>query len=266
MKKEYTVSEAARAADMTCETLRHYDRIGLVRPGRKDPHTRYRYYTEQDVVRLRTVRALQDMDLPLKRIREVLQLDDPAQIAAFFTQAERMADEKIAGLERSRERIRRARAEYERKLPDGPRAQGAFVRSIGPRVILLSATQEAPALDTLWNYLSRFYAQLPPPLRERFAFEDRAGVYAGAEGERMFAICVKHAHAPGLRTLPGGEYLCAGCTEETRADTVRGLMREARERAGADPAFSVALVTVTGILQWRYEAQVYLGPQAEGDA
>ena len=119
MKKEYSVSEAARAARMTGETLRHYDRIGLVCPSRRDPDTQYRYYTEEDIVRLCTVHALQQMDLPLAKIKEVLAYDDPAQIAAFFTQAERMADEKIAALESSRERIRRARAEYEGKQGGG---------------------------------------------------------------------------------------------------------------------------------------------------
>ena len=99
MKKEYSVSEAARVAHMTSETLRHYDRIGLVRPSRRDENTQYRYYTEEDIVRLCTVHTLQQMDLPLAKIKEVLAYDDPAQIAAFFTQAEHMADEKIAALE-----------------------------------------------------------------------------------------------------------------------------------------------------------------------
>lgn len=161
MKKEYSVSEAARAARMTGETLRHYDRIGLVCPSRRDPDTQYRYYTEEDIVRLCTVHALQQMDLPLAKIKEVLAYDDPAQIAAVFTQAERMADEKIAALESSRERIRRARAEYEGKQGGGKDAQGAFVRSLPSRVILLSGSPEGLAVDTLWNYLSRFYAQLP---------------------------------------------------------------------------------------------------------
>ena len=68
MKKEYSVSEAARAARMTGETLRHYDRIGLVCPSRRDPDTQYRYYTEEDIVRLCTVHALQQMDLPLAEV------------------------------------------------------------------------------------------------------------------------------------------------------------------------------------------------------
>lgn len=65
MKNFFSVGEAAKIVGTTSETLRHYDRIGLVQPSKKDEWTKHRYYTEQDIVRLNTVRALQLMDLPL---------------------------------------------------------------------------------------------------------------------------------------------------------------------------------------------------------
>ena len=64
MKHYFSIGEAAKAVQTTTETLRHYDRIGLVKPSKKDEWTNYRYYTEQDLVRLNTVRALQLMELP----------------------------------------------------------------------------------------------------------------------------------------------------------------------------------------------------------
>ena len=97
MKKEYSVSEAARVAHMTSETLRHYDRIGLVRPSRRDENTQYRYYTEEDIVRLCTVHTLQQMDLPLKKIHyamaqnhfvKVVTDDGECRAAANFAQVQ----------------------------------------------------------------------------------------------------------------------------------------------------------------------------------
>ena len=66
MEKFFSVSQTAEMVGMTAETLRHYDRIGLVRPNKTDEWTGYRYYTEQEVVMLRIVRALRCMDLPLE--------------------------------------------------------------------------------------------------------------------------------------------------------------------------------------------------------
>ena len=95
MANYFSIGEAAKAAHSTTETLRHYDRIGLVKPSRKDEWTTYRYYTEQDIVRLNTVRALQLMDLPLREIGKVLEYDDLGKIVDFLAQAEKKADEKI---------------------------------------------------------------------------------------------------------------------------------------------------------------------------
>lgn len=101
---------------MTSETLRHYDRIGLVKPSKRDEWTSYRYYTRQDIVMLNTVRALQQMDLPLQKIKAVLEVDDLQEIIEFLTAAERKADEKIDSLKHSKAKIQTARQSYEEKL------------------------------------------------------------------------------------------------------------------------------------------------------
>ena len=116
MKKYFSVGEAARAVHTTSETLRHYDRIGLVKPSRKDEWTNYRYYTEQDIVRLNTVRALQMMDLSLQEIKKVLDYDDLEKIVSFLARAEQKADEKIAALQYSKSKIQAAKADYEQNI------------------------------------------------------------------------------------------------------------------------------------------------------
>ena len=87
MKKFYSVGEAAKLVGMTAEALRHYDRIGLVSPHKTDEWTKYRYYTEEEIVRLNTVRALRCMDLPLEEIKKVLEFNDFNHIVAFLEQA-----------------------------------------------------------------------------------------------------------------------------------------------------------------------------------
>lgn len=259
MANYFSIGEAAKAAHTTTETLRHYDRIGLVKPSRKDEWTNYRYYTEQDIVRLNTVRALQLMDLPLREIGKVLEYDDLGKIVDFLAQAEKKADEKIAALEYSKSKIRLAKADYESKLRARKNPAGTFIREMPERVILLSDSLEAPTVDNLWNYLSHFYEKLSPPLREQFSFEDLAGIYTENGTSRLFALCVRHGETDGLKRLPEGKYLCAGCTEADRESTLEELMDKARTEYGASPLFTVQLIVVSGILQWTYEAQVFIG-------
>lgn len=258
MKKYFSVGEAAKAVHTTSETLRHYDRIGLVKPSKKDEWTNYRYYTEQDIVRLNTVRALQLMDLSLQEIKKVLEYDDLEKIIDFLVQAEKKADEKIAALQYSKSKIELAKADYERKLQGQQKFNGTFLKDYPERVILLSDTLEMPTLDNLWNYLSHFYDKVTPALKEQFSFEDLAGIYTENGIARLFAVCINYVDIDGLKVLPKGKYLCANCTEENREQMLCELIRIAQTKYGVEPKFTVQLVIVSGILQWTYEVQVYV--------
>ncbi|HIQ57962.1 MAG TPA: MerR family transcriptional regulator [Candidatus Merdivicinus intestinavium] len=259
MKKYFSVGEAAKAVHTTSETLRHYDRIGLVKPGKKDEWTGYRYYTEQDIVRLNTVRALQLMDLPLREIKKVLEYDDLEKIVDFLAQTEKKADEKIAALQYSKLKIQAAKADYERKLQMRQNLSGTFVKDFPERVILLSDTLETPTLDNLWNYLEHFYEKVTPARKDLFSFEDMAGIYTENGVSRLFAVCTRYAEIEGLKVLPKGKYLCANCTEENREQTMQALIRRARAEYGAEPAFTVQIIVISGILHWNYEVQIYAG-------
>lgn len=177
----------------------------------------------------------------------------------YLARAERKAEEKISALQYSRSKIRLAWADYEKKL-HGQREGGAlFVETLPERVILLSDTLEAPTLENLWNYLSHFYGKLDPAQREQYDFEDRAGIYVEEGVSRLFAVCIRYGDSGGLRTLPAGRYLCADCTEENRQAVLEQLMRTARETYRAEPRFAVQMIVISGILQWNYQVQVYLG-------
>ena len=258
MEKYFSVGEAAKAAHTTSETLRHYDRIGLVKPSKKDEWTNYRYYTEQDIVRLNTVRTLQVMDLPLKEIKKVLEYDELEKIIDFLEQTEKKADEKMAALQYSKSKIALAKADYERKLKARDHLTGTVLKEIPERVILLSDTLEVPTLDNLWNYLSHFYDKVTPELKDEFYFEDMAGIYSEEGLTRLFAVCVRYVDIDGLKVLPAGKYLCASCTEDSREQTVRELVHMAQTQYGAEPSFTVQLIVVSGILNWNYEAQVFV--------
>lgn len=261
MKKYFSVGEAAKAVHTTSETLRHYDRIGLVKPSKKDEWTNYRYYTQQDIVRLNTVRALQLMDLPLQEIKKVLEYDDLEKIVDFLAQAEKKADEKMAALQYSKSKIQLAKADYEKKLQAQQKQQkldGTFLKEYPERVILLSDTLEEPTLDNLWNYLGHFYEKVPPALKEQFYFEDLAGIYTENGITRLFAVCVQYVDMDGLKVLPKGRYLCANCTEENRKQTLEELVHIVQTKYGVEPTFTVQLIVVSGILHWNYEVQVYI--------
>jgi DNA-binding transcriptional MerR regulator len=70
----YTVSRLARLAGVSVRTLHHYDQVGLLRPSGRS-RAGYRLYGEGDLVRLQQVLFYRELEVPLERIREIL--DDP---------------------------------------------------------------------------------------------------------------------------------------------------------------------------------------------
>lgn len=259
IKNYFSIGAAAKAVNITSETLRHYDRIGLIKPSKKDEWTNYRYYTEQDIVRINTIRALQQMDLPLQKIKEVLEYDDLEKIIEFLTTAEKLADEKLASLLNSKAKIQLAKSDYKNKLREQHHADGIYIKHFPKRVIMLSDTLETPTLDNLWSYLSHFYDKIDPSQKALFAFEDLAGIYTENGCSRLFALCIRYADIDGLKILPEGNYLCANCTEENRTCKLNELLQTANNKYHTTPDFTIQQIVVSGILQWNYQVQVYMG-------
>lgn len=256
MKNYFSISRTAKIVGMTTETLRHYDRIDLVKPCKTDEWTGYRYYSQQEIVRLNTIRALRCMDLTLSEIKDILAYDDFNKIIDTLKQAEKSADEKIAELGYAKTKIQRARAFYESKLSGGQQSENIFVRREPQRVILLSDTLETPTLDNLWNYHRHFYDQISDNLKSKFSFEDLAGIYEQNGQSRLFAICTRFTKINGIKILPQGNYLCADCTEENRGQVIKKLFEKAEKEYGVTPGFTIELIVLSGILQWNYQAQI----------
>ena len=72
MENYLNITQLAGLRNATTETLRHYDRIGLLKPAYVDPDTGYRYYSTEQVEIFDTIMDLRDMGLPLKEIQEFM--------------------------------------------------------------------------------------------------------------------------------------------------------------------------------------------------
>jgi MerR family transcriptional regulator, thiopeptide resistance regulator len=69
--KTYSISQIARACGLSRSTLLYYDRLGLLRASGRTG-SRYRYYTDKDLERLKRIGHFREAGLSLKEIRSVL--------------------------------------------------------------------------------------------------------------------------------------------------------------------------------------------------
>lgn len=87
----FVISVAAELADMHPQTLRQYDRLGLVSPSRAPGKSRR--YSQRDVDMLREVQRLSQEGVSLEGIRRILQLEN--QVAALQQRVVELTEELV---------------------------------------------------------------------------------------------------------------------------------------------------------------------------
>jgi MerR family transcriptional regulator/heat shock protein HspR len=75
----HSIARAATAADLHPQTLREYERRGLLRPARTSGGKRL--YTDADIQRARQIRALTDGGVDTGAARRVLRLEELLRLA-----------------------------------------------------------------------------------------------------------------------------------------------------------------------------------------
>src|SRR5712691_730896 len=109
----YVISVAAQLAGMHPQTLRSYDRLGLVSPGRSAG--RGRRYSHRDVLLLREVQRLSQAEgVNLEGIRRILALGE--EVVALQTQVLELQRELRIFREEADRRVAEAHASHRRDL------------------------------------------------------------------------------------------------------------------------------------------------------
>lgn len=132
------IGELSRATGTPVETIRYYEREGLVAaPARSEGN--YRDYRDDDVERLAFIRHCRALDMALPEIRELLRRRDDPDPEADCGDVNALLDAHIGHVA---ERIRELRA-LERQLK-ALRARCTVPRATGDCGILQALAQEPP--------------------------------------------------------------------------------------------------------------------------
>ncbi|WP_047871585.1 MerR family transcriptional regulator [Nocardiopsis sp. RV163] len=73
MRDYYTPGQVAQRFDLTLDTLRYYEKAGLLRRVERSP-SGHRRYRADDVELLDMIRCLRETDMPIVRLREFAEL------------------------------------------------------------------------------------------------------------------------------------------------------------------------------------------------
>jgi len=114
----YIISVAAELAGVHAQTLRIYERKGLIEPARTQGGSRR--YSERDITLLRRIQELTNEGVSLAGVRKVLELEDElararARIDELRRALDRAGEELIQAVEQVRREHRRELVPVERR-------------------------------------------------------------------------------------------------------------------------------------------------------
>jgi predicted transcriptional regulator YdeE/DNA-binding transcriptional MerR regulator len=119
------IGDFSKVAQISVKALRHYGRLGLLKPAWVDRFTGYRYYTLDQLPRLNRILALKDLGFSLEQIGELLREDLPI--------------DELRGM------MRLKRAELERHI----RAEHARMARIEARLTQIEREGAMPAYEVV---------------------------------------------------------------------------------------------------------------------
>lgn len=143
--KTYSIQEVARLLQIPKDTLRYYDRKGIVSPSRKE--NRYRRYSRNDLIDLMNIQILQVADFTLEEIKGRFDFHrtghiDPAdceELASFLdakhTETRKRIEhlERISGLlQQSAYTLRNLNPESDHRLAETVRSIYQHIRGMEP--------------------------------------------------------------------------------------------------------------------------------------
>ncbi|OAB41940.1 MerR family transcriptional regulator [Paenibacillus glacialis] len=266
MKTYYSIGETAKLASTTIETLRHYDRISLLKPAKVDSHSGYRYYSDKELVYLNVINFCKQKNMPLNIIKDVFTNDSFEYIIDFLKLTEDKIDEEIKQLHKTKLQLLSLREQYEsQKLlsPEQLSDNSFSSKQIEQRVIVKIHSLQQPSIENFNQMQEIVYHQIGDSMRNQFVFDQSANIITTFEPtgsqSAFFSVCEKYpALADGISILPKGEYLYGFCSEEQRNVAIENMIKHARNEYGIEIPFIIQSIIFTGMFQWVYEIQALL--------
>lgn len=210
VRKYYQIHDFAELAGVTVKALHHYDRLGLLQPGRNEAG--YRMYTQRDLERLEQIVALKFLGLPLKQIKAVLDRAELELPDALRMQRQAIEDKQQL-LCRALQAIRAAEA----SLQPGEPANPSILKKIIEVIDMQDGIKEMKKYysDAAWELRKQFYEQGPSPEWQELYLdviamlgEDPASDKSRQISERWLALSLRaHAGDPSMQTHSGTAWM-----------------------------------------------------------
>lgn len=219
--KKMTIGQMAKLNHISEQTLRLYDREGLLSPLYRDGKNGYRYYDIRQSAQLDTIQYMKALGMPLKEIKTHMKKWDMGRVKQLLRENRDAIDERIRELNLQKRAIERALDSYERYESAPP--DGAIVLEYIPkRQMYVTSTSV-----NFYDYDIAEYEKILRNLKEDMAAHDISPFYFANAGTilRRENFMKRHLYSTEvfvfvdreyveedlITVIPASPYLCIYC-------------------------------------------------------
>lgn len=209
-----SITELAKLRQVTSETLRYYDRIGLITPDYVDPQTRYRYYSIRQYEKLGTIKELRQLGMSIHDITDYFSGRNLRKSHQLLLHQLELLEEEIRKQQLLSEILRR-KLHFLSEITPPPPVDKVFCRSFPQRYMITFGEPAGGSREHAFAFtrLERYLDEVAPILAS-----DRIGVYADwhllePSDDYIPAVPMIFVERDAIesehkRTIPPGDYLC----------------------------------------------------------
>ena len=238
--QKLSIGQMAELNHVSEQTLRLYDKEGLLVPRCVDPVTGYRYYHIIQSAKLDLIQNMKIYGMTLRQIRSFLDSNDPSALRALLTEQAASIEERIRQLRRSQSAITRTLDNY-RRYEAMPRNGEIFLEYIPERRIFRYSCnvnyfdQDESGYEYMLRQMKTNLVANNMPL----SYFTNIGTIIRREhlvpdalfSNEVFLFVDEDDSSQAMETLPAASYLCL-CSDEfsMEASNVRRLLEYVQTR------------------------------------
>ena len=209
-----SITELAKLRQVTSETLRYYDRIGLITPDYVDPQTRYRYYSIRQYEKLGTIKELRQLGMSIHDITDYFSGRNLRKSHQLLLHQLELLEEEIRKQQLLSEILRR-KLHFLSEITPPPPVDKVFCRAFPQRYMITFGEPAGGSREHAFAFtrLERYLDEVAPLLASH-----RIGVYADwhllePSDDYIPAVPMIFVERDAIesehkRTIPPGDYLC----------------------------------------------------------
>jgi DNA-binding transcriptional MerR regulator len=235
-----SIGRMAELCQTTVQTLRHYDRIGLLKPDYVDEMSGYRYYSIGQCARLDMIMYMKYLGISLDTIKDRLDSDNIGIVPGLLQQQADLIDSKLEQLQHMKQAVQLSIDNYNTVLNAPPNGRIEIQRLPERKMYVYNGKIDiySHTLD-VFEYMLRelrkqanvrhlpmtYFCNVGSLIRRSALLQ-----HSFVSTELFVFVNNEFPDSEGIETIPEGDYACTYCSdffsERDYADRLREYITE----------------------------------------